>query len=156
MSDTSLVKPHGNSKLAKLSLQDVEDAYAEGGTHKFVASKLGISENHWTRFRTGEDAPPKGVDIAKFSQAIEKGCSIARSKVQAYLMKHAKNNVVGAIFLAKQKHLLDYADQRNVDTKTDITVTIKTEVLPPVSQGQIEPPTSHLVEGEGYTDIVDD
>ncbi|KKK82745.1 hypothetical protein LCGC14_2800350, partial [marine sediment metagenome] len=114
------------------------------GTHKYVAAKLGISDTHWNDIR-GSRNIPQGVDISAISAAIKRGCSLARSKVQGYLMKHAKNNVIGAIFLAKQEHLLDYKDQRSVEQTGQMEVIVTHRVLPPVE--------SKVIEHEDYEEI---
>lgn len=144
------------TKLKDIPLQDIEDAYAEGGTHTHVAGKIGLSVDHWSKIRAGKDIP-QGVDISLISLAVKKGCSRVRDKVQAYLMKHAEKNVIGAIFLAKQAHLLDYKDQRTVEQSGDIKVTVTHQVLPPVGIKEIDTQgdTQDIVDAE-YSDITND
>lgn len=144
------------TKLKDIPLQDIEDAYAEGGTHTYVAEKIGLSNSHWSQLRAGRDLP-KGVDISEISKAVKRGCSKAREKVQADLMNHSSKNVIASIFLAKQAHLLDYKDQRTVEQSGDIKVTVTHQVLPPVGTKEIDTQgdTQHTIDAE-YTDITND
>lgn len=144
------------TKLKDIPLQAIEDAYAEGGTHTHVAEKIGLSRQYWATARSGKNLP-KGVVFEDISDSVKRGCSRARDKVQGYLMEHAAKNVIGAIFLAKQAHLLDYKDQRTVEQSGDIKVTVTHQVLPPVGTKEIDTQsdTQDTIDAE-YADITNE
>jgi len=151
------------TKLTEQLIQDICEPLRNGNYIETACDLAGIATPTWrdwlekgSRMKSEgitEDDPSGGL-LVKFSSSVKR--AMAEFEVNTTRKIGDDKQWTARAWLLERTRPGKFGQRVINEGKQDITVTIKTEVLPPVSQGQIEPPTSHLVEGEGYTDIVDD
>ena len=115
------------SKIDKIDLGRITEAYAKGANHKLVAKILKVSESYWAAVRNGQ-VSLEGVDYSKLLEAIEKGEAEIGNKVLANLIAQSEKQAIPALFLAKQEHILGFRDEKKVEVGGEITIKLERSV----------------------------